>query len=261
MDFDLQNYECPLCKQDKTNPVLIKHGLTIVQCANCGFVYVNPRLKNEQLNSIYLHNYFKNKEYGYVGYELQEVLRKKNFKRWLEDARDYIPKNKIIRSLDVGCAAGYCLDVMKEKVWDVEGIELEEEMYTVLNRTGYNVSKTRLEDFETEKKYSVITLFDVLEHIPDPDKVFKKLYSLLEADGVIIIVTPDHKSLQRKFFQKKWFQYKPHEHIQYFTPATLAKAIEPYGLTLVHSSPSGQYADTGFLLDRLDRYNFKFMKI
>ena len=259
MDFDLQNYECPLCKQDNTKPVLIKHGLTVVQCANCSFVYVNPRLKNEQLNSIYLHNYFKNKKYGYVGYELQEVLRKKNFERWLEDAGDHIPKNKIIRSLDVGCAAGYCLDVMKEKVWDVEGIELEEEMHTVLNRTGYNVSKTRLEDFETEKKYSVITLFDVLEHIPDPDKVFKKLYSLLEADGVIIIVTPDHKSFQRKFFQKKWFQYKPIEHIQYFTRHTINIFAERNGLQMVMVKHCGQYADTDFIVNRLRYYHFSFL--
>ena len=259
MEFDLQNYECSLCKQDKTKPVLHKHGLTIVICSNCGFVYVNPRLKNEQLNSIYLHNYFKNKEYGYIGYELQEVLRKKNFERWLKDAASFLPGGKPIRALDVGCAAGYCLDIMKSKGWDAEGLELEAEMFEVLMQSGYSVSKTRLEELSTAQKYSVITLFDVIEHIPDLDKAFQQLFNLLEEDGIIIIVTPDHNSIQRKIFRKKWFQYKPIEHIQYFSRQTLIAFAGRNGLDMVVHKRSGQYADTNFIVNRLQYYQFSFL--
>ena len=259
MEFDLQNYECSLCKQDKTKPVLHKHGLTIVICSNCGFVYVNPRLKNEQLNSIYLHNYFKNKEYGYIGYELQEVLRKKNFERWLKDAASFLPAGKPIRALDVGCAAGYCLDIMKSKGWDAEGLELEAEMFEVLVQSGYSVSKTRLEELSTAQKYSVITLFDVIEHIPDLDKAFQQLFNLLEEDGIIIIVTPDHNSIQRKIFRKKWFQYKPIEHIQYFSRQTLITFAGRNGLDMVVHKRSGQYADTNFIVNRLQYYQFSFL--
>ena len=259
MEFDLQHYECSLCKQDKAKPVLHKHGFTIVICSNCGFVYVNPRLKNEQLNSIYLHNYFKNKEYGYIGYELQEVLRKKNFERWLKDAASFLPVGKPIRALDVGCAAGYCLDIMKSKGWDAEGLELEAEMFEVLVQSGYSVSKTRLEELSTAQKYSVITLFDVIEHIPNLDKAFQQLFNLLEEDGIIIIVTPDHNSIQRKIFRKKWFQYKPIEHIQYFSRQTLIAFAGRNGLDMVLHKRSGQYADTNFIVNRLQYYQFSFL--
>ena len=259
MEFDLQNYECPLCRQDNTKPVLQKYGLSVVQCINCSFVYVNPRLKNEQLTSIYVHNYFKNKEYGYVGYELQEVLRKKNFARWLKDAATFIPANKHILALDVGCAAGYCLDVMRTAGWDAEGLELEEEMFAVLDRSGYKVTKTKLEDFDTTKKYSVITLFDVIEHIPALDMAFQRLHDLLEEDGVIIMVTPDHNSFQRKLFRKNWFQYKPIEHIQYFTKDTLNTFAGRNGLQMTWHIRSGQYADTDFIVNRLRYYRFSFL--
>lgn len=261
MEFDLQNYECSLCKQDKTKPVLKKDGLTIVKCSNCGFVYVNPRLKNEQLCSIYLHNYFKNKEYGYIGYELQKVLRKKNFEKWLKDAELFLSAGKSIRALDVGCAAGYCLDIMKSKGWDAKGLELEVEMFEILMQSGYSVLNTRLEELSTTQKYSVITLFDVIEHIPDIDKAFLQLHDLLEENGIIIMVTPDHNSFQRKLFGKKWFQYKPIEHIQYFTRETLTVFAERNGLHMLHHKRSGQHADAGFIVNRLQYYQFLFLSV
>ncbi|MBL7701259.1 MAG: class I SAM-dependent methyltransferase [Ferruginibacter sp.] len=259
MNFTLKHYCCSLCGKDETKPVLTKQGFSIVQCRHCGFVYVNPRIENEQLASIYRHNYFKNKDYGYAGYEQEKKLRIKNFERWLKDAGNYIAEKKPVYALDVGCAAGYCLALMKAKGWEATGLELDEEMYTGLKQIGYEVSKLMLENFESGKKFSVITLFDVIEHIPGISKAFSKLNSLLADDGIIIMVTPDYGSWQRKLLGKRWFQFKPIEHIQYFSKHSLKMFAERNGLKIVHQSACGQYADTGFLLNRLNYYHFTFL--
>ena len=239
--------------------LLTKQGFSIVKCSGCNFVYVNPRVENEELSSIYEHNYFKNKDYGYVGYEQEKRLRIKNFERWLKNADEYINTTTPVFSLDVGCAAGYCLELMNKKGWNAMGIELDEEMCKSLKQRGFNISNSHIEDFETENKFSIITLFDVIEHIPNIDAVFSKLNSLLTKDGIVIIVTPDHNSFQRKLFGKRWFQYKPIEHIQYFNGHSLQAFAERNGLEIIHQTHCGQYADTRFLINRLSYYHFIFL--
>ena len=261
MEFILQEYNCPLCNSDKPNCLFIKQGFSIVKCNKCDFVYVNPRIKNEHLGALYRHNYFKSKDYGYSGYEQEKRLRVKNFEKWLNEATPYLPAGKPLLALDVGCAAGYCLDVMKARGWEAAGLELDEEMFSNLQDSGYIVMNTELKDFNDFKKYSVITLFDVVEHIPGIDESFKKLFELLDEDGIIILVTPDHNSIQRKIFRKKWFQYKPIEHIQYFSPKTISAFALRNGLKVVFQKRSGQYADTKFILNRLKYYHFSLLSV
>jgi 2-polyprenyl-3-methyl-5-hydroxy-6-metoxy-1,4-benzoquinol methylase len=259
MEFTLKNYCCSLCSKEQTKLLLTKRDFSIVKCCNCGFVYVNPRVEDDQLTSIYRHNYFTNKDYGYVSYEQEKRLRVKNFERWLKDADRFINGATPVFALDVGCAAGYCLELMNARGWKTNGLELDEEMCTVLQEKGFDISKSLLEDFKTENRFSVITLFDVIEHIPNIDKAFSKLNSLLAKDGVVIMVTPNHNSLQRKLLRKRWFQYKPIEHIQYFNKSSLKTFAERNGLKIIYETNCGQYADTEFLLNRLNYYHFSFL--
>lgn len=256
MAFHLHDYPCAACNKNDTKFLLRKHDLNIVKCNVCGFVYVNPRVIPEELIAIYRHNYFKNKKYGYVSYEQEKRLRIKNFERWLADTKRFLPPDKNIQALDVGCAAGYCLDVMKKMGYYPEGLELDERMCEDLNAAGHHVSKQTLISFTTDNKYMLITMFDVIEHIPDVDAAFKRLNYLLEDDGILVIVTPNYSSFQRRLFKKRWFQYKPVEHIHYFTKFSLSIFAERNGFDLVYHSSCGQYADSDFILNRLRYYGF-----
>lgn len=259
MNFTLKHYPCSFCKNDSAKILLSKQDFQIVKCSDCGFVYVNPRVADEELPAIYQHNYFKNREYGYMGYEQEKTLRLKNFERWLQDAAAYLPARQTIQALDVGAAAGYCLQVMQAKGWKAAGLELDPDMCKQATAAGYTVYNTPLEDFNSEIKYDLITLFDVIEHIPGIDAAFAKLNSLLADDGIVLLVTPNHDSMQRKLFGKKWFQYKPIEHIQYFTATMLAAFAERNGLTITYQLHPGQYADTSFIINRLRYYHFPFL--
>lgn len=259
MEFLTQHYPCASCHNTTSRQLLQKTGFNIVQCCQCNFVYVNPRIKNDQLASIYQHSYFKNKDYGYVGYEQEKRLRVKNFERWLKDAAKFMPRNTPCHALDIGCAAGYCLEIMGVKGWQSEGLELDEEMCINLNLAGQKVHHCAIEDFESKIKYEVITLFDVIEHITALDVAFKKLNNIIASEGIIIIVTPNYNSMQRKLFKKKWFQFKPIEHIQYFTSQTLEVFAKRNGLKVVYHKNSGQYADVNFLINRLNYYKLEML--
>jgi len=259
MEFTIQNYACALCGKDDTGTLLKKQGFSIVQCGHCGFVYVNPRVQDEQLSTIYQHNYFTNKDYGYADYEQEKRLRVKNFERWLKDAEPFIGAGKTPAALDVGSAAGYCLGVMKAKGWQAQGLELDKGMCAQTTAEGFRVSNTELAEFTTDEKFDVITLFDVIEHIPALDKAFSKLADLLQQDGVVVMVTPNHGSFQRKLFRKRWFQYKPIEHIHYFTKDTIGVFAARHGFRICCHTHSGQYADAQFITNRLKYYQFPFL--
>lgn len=255
MELRREAYHCALCGQNNLKGLYTIKGFDLVQCNSCDFVFVNPRICNEDLPKIYKSNYFDNNEFGYTGYKDNEQLRKRNFRRWLNDIQPYIKAKG--NALDIGCASGDFLEILREQGWNIEGIELDPAMFDELRNRNIPFFPEVFEKFETTKKYQLITLFDVMEHLPDIHGSLERLKSILADDGIIALLTPDYGSSQRKLFGKKWFQFKPVEHIHYFSEKTLSLALSKHGLSITKVIKPGQYADADFLNSRLDRYGFK----
>jgi 2-polyprenyl-3-methyl-5-hydroxy-6-metoxy-1,4-benzoquinol methylase len=257
LTFNFQSYPCSVCGSSQFTHRHTIQGFKIVQCDACTFVYVNPRIQTEELYKLYANDYFNNTQFGYENYEQNKRLRVLTFEKWYSLIVPFLGKTRE-KALDIGCAAGDFIEVIVRNGWSqVEGIELDPGMIEKLRAKNIPVSAVPLEQQEAKKKYNLITLFDVIEHLPGLSEAIGKLHDILEPEGVIALITPDYSSTQRKIFGKRWFQFKPYEHIQYFTPETLARALKPHGLKIVHHSASGQCADAEFLGSRLERYHFK----
>lgn len=224
-------------------------------------VYVNPRLRDNVLYDIYRKDYFRKQNYsfndfGYGDYDLTADLRDKTFQRWYDEVVPFLLIKKGT-ALDIGCATGRFLNILKDKGWKANGIELDIDMYNALREKGYNVRNTPIEDCTADEKYDLITLFDVIEHIAHLKECFEKLSLLLAEKGTLVMVTPNIESLQKKIFGKRWFQFKPWEHISYFSPEIMHRLADMYHLKIVHLSSCGQYADMSFVHHRLLRYKFE----
>jgi len=253
--FSLQTIACPLCGSIHYYKVYTIKGFAIVRCKDCRLVYVNPRISDEQLFEIYRHEYFRRKKGGYDDYEKTEFLRRKTFGKWYRQLLPFVPPSRKT-ALDIGCAAGFFMDILLADDWDAEGIELDNRVYQHLKEKKYAVSNTPLEFFETQKKYSLITLFDVLEHVPSLNDDVAKISSLLHDDGIVVLVTPNIESRQSRLCGRWWFQLKPDEHIYYFSPQTLQSLAHRHGLEVLFSAPAGQFADRAFLQSRFKKYGF-----
>jgi 2-polyprenyl-3-methyl-5-hydroxy-6-metoxy-1,4-benzoquinol methylase len=255
----IEEINCPLCEHEDFQLQYRVGSWKIVKCKNCRFVYANPRLQKPELLKIYKSNYFDNSEVGYYHYTANKALRKRNFRKWIQDALPYLSLQQPMKALDVGCAAGYCMEVFRENNWIPYGIELDKSIAQKLRQKGFLIFDTPLIQLKTDEKFNFISLFDVIEHLTDLLQNAAILHSLLQDDGIVVLVTPNYESWQRKLFRRKWFQFKPIEHINYFSKKTLQEMVMKSGFEIICCKRSGQFCDIAFLENRIKKYRFQFL--
>ncbi|MGB7497206.1 MAG: class I SAM-dependent methyltransferase [Candidatus Acidiferrum sp.] len=133
--------------------------------------------------------------------------------------------------LDVGCASGVFLLQAATAGWDVTGIEpnerLCEQARQNLNGKGEVLAAT-LESVHFDDRFHAITLWDVLEHVPDPVSCLRACRELLEPDGCLFLNVPDIDSLQSRLLGSRWPLLLP-EHLNYFNRHSLRVCMEQAG--------------------------------
>ena len=90
-----------------------------------------------------------------------------------------------------------------------------------------------LDALAAEARFEVITAWDVLEHLPDPDAAVRALRARLTPDGVLAVVVPVLGSTTTRLFPSRWDQYKPPEHLWFWSPRSLRALLADHGLSVV----------------------------
>lgn len=207
----------------------------MVECTSCSNVYLNPRPVKDELSTIYPPNYYA---YNYDSSINALALKAKDFldTRKIHSWLSHVSNPKTVRFLDVGCGNGrylkmlHKLGVPKENLF---GVEMSEEAIAGLNQEGYRGYYGRIEDvFEKLPKgsFDLIVILQVLEHVEDPSVVVKQLGQLLAPGGVLIVETPNTKSLDVAIFrQSYWGGYHFPRHWNLFSKETLTRmALESH---------------------------------
>lgn len=121
--------------------------------------------------------------------------------------------------LDVGAGTGDFLKVAKEKGWQVHGMEPNKNAAKLALEKGIDL-KAFLNDFEG-KQFDVVTLWHVLEHIPDLEETILKLAALVKPQGTLIIAVPNFKSFDARHYGKFWAAYDVPRHLWHFSKKSM----------------------------------------
>ncbi len=121
--------------------------------------------------------------------------------------------------LDVGAGTGDFLKVAKEKGWEVAGVEPNVNATKLASQKGV-VLKPELKDFEGNQ-FDVITLWHVLEHVPNLEETIAQLSGLLKPNGVLIIAVPNFKSYDALHYGKFWAAYDVPRHLWHFSKKSI----------------------------------------
>ncbi len=210
---------------------------TFVECGACSHVWLNPRPAVSTLGTIYPPHYYA---YSYA----------KNVPGLALKAKGWLDKRKfrgIVSSLgrpagayiDVGCGDGRYLRLMREMgVPDGAnfGLELDDRVVGELRQQGFAAFNQRAEACEEIAPGSIdlATMFHVIEHVDDPQRVCDRVATWLSAGGVFAVETPNIDSLDRRMFARSyWGGYHIPRHWNMFRAETLRRMLERAGLEFV----------------------------
>lgn len=134
------------------------------------------------------------------------------------------------RLLDVGSGAGTVLELARERGWTVTGVEVAPEALAYSRARGLDV---RTGPALPDESFDAVTLFHVLEHVPDPVATLATVRDRLAPGGLLISQVPNAGGLQARLFKDRWYGWDAPRHLHHFTPTSLLRAVEAAGLELV----------------------------
>mgnify|MGYP000513018722 CR=1 FL=1 len=127
--------------------------------------------------------------------------------------------------LDVGCGTGAFLKIMHDNGWDTCGVEPNSKARNHVASLGINV-QTSLQDLKN-KSFDVITLWHVLEHLPNLYEAVNQIKMLLKPGGFLIIAVPNFNSFDANYFQSYWAAYDVPRHLWHFSRKSIPKLFAP----------------------------------
>lgn len=120
--------------------------------------------------------------------------------------------------LDVGCGTGDFLAICNTNGWNVVGVEPNENAKDLALKKLDSTSKIYKNLFELEtERFDVITLWHVLEHVPELETYILQLKKLLKPDGILIVAVPNYKSFDAQYYKQFWAAFDVPRHLWHFS--------------------------------------------
>jgi 2-polyprenyl-3-methyl-5-hydroxy-6-metoxy-1,4-benzoquinol methylase len=229
---------CPVCSSVAL-PYKSSGIYKFFECGqiNCAHVFVWPPPSLQELAKIYSDN--NSSIANSNGYTLLNDYRQnpKKIRNYFHERQikflkkiSTILNNKEACILDVGCATGMLLRVLKDDGYkNLTGFDISESACSLVEREHGITCHSALNNIP-DKKFDLIILFEVLEHVTDPVLFLSALTEKLSTSGRVWVVVPNFDSPYARFFKSFWVWWIPPIHLQYFTRNSLVKTFTASGL-------------------------------
>lgn len=237
--LELENTNCPFCEADvadlfhKVRDCYLRNPgeFAFVRCRQCGLNYLNPR---PTLSAMELY---------YAGYEGYDAPRKKSslIKYWLTQyglwkrCRQLVHLKTTGKVLDIGCGSGHFLAAIRRYTkWAGVGVDRSPKAIAFardnLNLDVYVSQVERLE-FPAQT-FDAVTLWDVLEHLHQPQEVLSEIQRVLKPCGYLILRVPSADSLDARLFGPFWAGLDAPRHLTLFSSQSLTRFLSQAGFTV-----------------------------
>lgn len=240
---------CPVCKHDKakaylscTDYTVSRETFQVMQCSSCGFRYTNPRPAENEIGKYYQAEEYISHSDTNKGLVNKLYLMVRNYtigkKVGLINRLTSTSSQTAKQLLDIGCGTGEFLNAAQQNGWQVTGIEPSE---VARKNAAQKYGLTPLPQeklFELkEKKFHVISLWHVLEHVHQLDHTIEQIKNILLDEGVLIIAVPNCNSMDAKKYGAHWAAWDVPRHLYHFTQNDIKTLFERSGFKLAEVLP------------------------
>ncbi len=243
---------CPVCGNDRFNVFLegkdyflTSESFSIIQCSTCGFRITDPVPGKEEIG-----RYYESDEY------ISHDAKDKNLLNTVyKMARFFTLRSKYrlvkkyaggSRLMDIGCGTGEFLGFCKGRGYDVSGVEPNPKAREFAARTQAIPVRAEIVFGEEEKgNFDCITMWHVLEHIPDLDKTLGLIRDALRKSGTLILALPNPDSWDAKYYGEHWAAFDLPRHLYHFSSGDVTRLAAKNGFSVRKILP--QYLDSFYI--------------
>ncbi|MDP9229220.1 MAG: class I SAM-dependent methyltransferase [Bacteroidota bacterium] len=202
---------CPVCKTQNTTVWSIARDYEYLStekyykyyhCHECNTIFIDP-LPLEELTTIYPPNYYSFTGKKNWAFSIKEWLDKKLLWKVLKKIKD-----EKINVLDIGGGTGWLLSLIKKidpRINITHVVDIDINAKQEAENQGHRYFQGRIEEFYTDQKFHLILMLNLIEHISNPEAVLQKIQKYLAPGGIILIKTPNIKSLDSRLFRKSYW--------------------------------------------------------
>lgn len=208
---------CPVC-QGKVIFYTNTLGYQIHKCQNCG-LGVTKDLKTQ------IGGYHRDETYIE-----EESLFKNIFLKRINIINKFKKPGK---TLEAGCSTGLMLTLLKNRGWQVLGVEISSKAAAAAKSRGIKVIVNNFMKVKIDDEFDLVILNHTLEHLENPLEVIKKVNSLLSPGGVLFIDVPNFGGLTAKLMKSSWPLLLPNEHLWHFSLKPLQILLQKQGFKTI----------------------------
>lgn len=225
---------CPWCGETAAATLYRIEEWDIRQCAACGLARIDPYPTLESRPAFYsepaIEARRERKKRGpggrfaaWVRHWLRRWSGRTKGTLFLRELQRRMPPGRTV--LDIGCGTGAFLKEARAH-YRCTGIEISAHLAAQARALGVEVAVGNFcaHPF-ADRHFDAITMISLIEHLHTPREALQRCYDLLSEHGVLLLKTVNHGGLNRRLLGAKWSGYRPPDHLVYFDPANLRRAL------------------------------------
>lgn len=234
---------CVACGSQSFHTEFEKEGFTYVLCDSCQTLYVNPRPQPEDILKFNVQSKSADFWVNIFFLPMLESRRQKIFKpraEWLSQKLGSLGSKTIG---DIGAGYGIFLEEMSKINPAIKAMAIEpnREMAQICRDKGFETINSAIEDIEGwEDEFDFLSAFELIEHLLEPAILFRKAYKMLKRRGLFLLTTLSCQGFDIQVLWEKSKNIYPPQHINFFNPMSLEKALGQCGFCVEEVTTPGR---------------------